>query len=39
VKHLAKPNLAQRIVIVNALGFALGILGEWVTLRGATSFG
>jgi heme/copper-type cytochrome/quinol oxidase subunit 1 len=34
-----KLNLPQRIVIVVALGLVLGVFGEWITLRGATSFG
>lgn len=39
MKHLAKLNLAQRIVIIIALGIAIVFFGEWVTSLGTPLFG
>jgi hypothetical protein len=38
-RHLANLNLAQRIVIVTALGIAVVFVGDWITARYTVSFG
>ena len=39
MKHLAKLNLAQRIVIGIAFGIAVVFVGDWITARYTVSFG